>query len=253
MKLGNVKSFCQNNRIFVLGLATSLMLIGLSLYVHFALQDTIYYRENGIEFRALVWRSYCLEAAALTIILMSILNFFPVSLMAVSIGLFDVLLHILGGMFDWYHTIDFWDHITHGLSHLAIVIGVAYWFRMGEDRGKVSISPLLCLSAVILISIGVGAIFEVREYAFSYVFDTIDQGGYDNTLQDIMFNIIGSLIGGIIMIAITSSPKSESGGRFVRYVGKNGRKLWIMAAVCLALIAVLLFVWYGKAITLDKW
>jgi len=101
-----------------------------------------------------------------------------------------------------YHHFDWWDHLTHGAGIGATAMGMAYLFevyqlRRGLQWGGAGVWLLSLLTSM---TIGVGV--ELYEFLGKTAFQTIDQGGYENTMRDLHFNLIGAGFAGGIAVGL---------------------------------------------------
>ncbi len=133
-------------------------------------------------------------------------HFYPVVLMSLSLlG----LAHLLGGnieifdvrLYDYYFTWFFkYDNLVHMFGS-GIMIMLAYAMLhpvLADDfEGKEFYFGLL----LVLLGLGLGSINELVEFVAVLVFDVGEQvGGYTNTLLDLVFNTIGSVIMAVILV-----------------------------------------------------
>jgi hypothetical protein len=101
-----------------------------------------------------------------------------------------------------YHEYTWWDNLTHGVGIGAGAMAIAYLadayqLRRGLAWPWWAIAGLSLLGAL---TGGVGV--ELYEYLGKTAFQTIDQGGYVNTMRDLHFNVLGAVAGAAIAIAV---------------------------------------------------
>ena len=169
------------------------LLVGAGI-INFTCEDKVYKRRVGddvLDFDAMVWRDYFIEGSFFALIVLLLTRKFACPLLAGIIGIIGSILHYVGGATDWYHHYEWWDHMTHGLAHMVFVFLFLYLYEIATDRGLLKVRPYIAMIFVVILSMGMGAFSETREYAFSIFFDTIDQGGYHNTMQDFVWDFIG--------------------------------------------------------------
>ena len=234
-----------------------LLIIGAGV-IHFTFGDKEFERNWGDEerpFRAKVWRDYFLEGAFMALIMLVLARKISSPILPAVIGIITWCLHYLGGITDWYHLLEWWDHMTHGLSHVCFVLFLAYGYQLGERKGWFKIPPWVAMLLIMVLSTGLGAMFELREYAFSIFFDTIDQGGYDNTMLDIAWNFIGASLGMFYYVLTNSSfggPKTDESGSKKLYRWKEAQPL-IYLLIALAVIDFFLLIsWVEKVEKYDQ-
>lgn len=134
-------------------------------------------------------------------------HFYPVVLMSLSLlG----LLHLLGGnayigeirLYDLYLIpgIFKYDNFVH-MTGSAIMTMLAYAMLnpiVGDDFKGQNLYFILLLVAI---AMGLGSINEIIEFVAVLVFDVSDMvGGYTNTLLDLIFNTIGSIIMAVVLM-----------------------------------------------------
>ncbi len=104
-----------------------------------------------------------------------------------------------------YHHFDWWDHLTHGVGIGASAMGIAYLFEVYHVRRgqQWSASTVFLCTMVASMTAGVGV--ELYEYLGKTAFQTIDQGGYENTMRDLHFNLIGAMLGGGLAVTVNRS------------------------------------------------
>ncbi len=227
------------------------LLVGAGI-IHFTCKDKVYQRKVGddvLDFDAMVWRDYFLEGSFLAIIAILLTRKYACPLLPGVIGMAAWILHYLGGAMDWYHHYEWWDHLTHGLAHVVFVFFFLYMYEVGTDRGLVKIRPYIAMILVVILSMGMGAFSETREYAFSIFFDTIDQGGYHNTMQDFVWDFIGGSLAMYYYVLRNSYfGGSQSGGAETkkRFRGKEVAPL-IYVLVGITVLNYFLFIsWVEK-------
>ncbi len=101
-----------------------------------------------------------------------------------------------------YHHFDWWDHLTHGLGIGASAMGIAYLFEVYQTRRGLQWSASAVWIATMLASLTAGVGVELYEFLGKQAFQTIDQGGYENTMRDLHFNLIGAGIGATLAVVV---------------------------------------------------
>lgn len=99
-----------------------------------------------------------------------------------------------------YHHFDWWDHLTHGVGIGASAMGLAYLFESYQTRRGLHWSASGLWIITMLAALTVGVAVELYEFLGKQAFQTIDQGGYENTMRDLHFNLIGAGVGATIAI-----------------------------------------------------
>lgn len=106
-----------------------------------------------------------------------------------------LFLHSGGGALNAYHAIPGWDHITHftgtavvallGLMIMAIIDGYSEQIRFN--------TPML-IFFVIIFALAMGTVWEMFEFSSDKIFGTHEQWSLDDTMWDLIFDMIGGII-----------------------------------------------------------
>ncbi len=104
-----------------------------------------------------------------------------------------------------YHHFDWWDHLTHGLGIGASTMGIAYLLEVYQTRRGLEWSASALWIVSVLAGLAAGVAVELYEFLGKTAFQTIDQGGYENTMRDLHFNAIGSALGAGIAVSVNRS------------------------------------------------
>ena len=101
-----------------------------------------------------------------------------------------------------YHHFEWWDHLTHGVGIGASAMGIAYLFEVYQAKRGLTWSASRVFLLTMLASMTAGVGVELYEFLGKQAFQTIDQGGYENTMRDLHFNLIGALVGASVAIFV---------------------------------------------------
>ncbi len=101
-----------------------------------------------------------------------------------------------------YHHFDWWDHLTHGVGIGASAMGIAYLVEVYQTRRGLRWSPSAVFLCTLLAALTAGVGVELYEYLGKTAFQTIDQGGYENTMRDLHFNLVGAIVGGGLAVTV---------------------------------------------------
>lgn len=104
-----------------------------------------------------------------------------------------------------YHHFEWWDHLTHGVGIGASAMGIAYLFEVFHVRRGLQWSSSAVFLCTMLASLTAGVGVELYEYLGKTAFQTIDQGGYENTMRDLHFNFMGAMVGGGLAVTVNRS------------------------------------------------
>jgi hypothetical protein len=100
-----------------------------------------------------------------------------------------------------YHTFDWWDHLTHGMGILASTMGIAYAIEIVNVRRGLAWKGWHVAVLAIMSGMAAGVGVELYEYGGKTFFQTIDQGGYRNTVSDLQYNLWGATVGAVVGVA----------------------------------------------------
>lgn len=107
-------------------------------------------------------------------------------------------LHVLGGFADFYYIGIGYDHLTHALSASFIAALGYLLFRSIEGYSKSIYFPEKFLSILVLFFVmASGMVWEIIEFSVSLSLDITIQGSQEDTVVDILFNLVG---GGIVAL-----------------------------------------------------
>jgi hypothetical protein len=101
-----------------------------------------------------------------------------------------------------YHTYEWWDNLTHGLGIAAVAMGTCYLVELYQVRRGLGWTAWQVAVVGILASLAIGVGVELYEFIGKTAFQTIDQGGYANTVADLQFNIVGGVAGGTFAVTV---------------------------------------------------
>lgn len=140
----------------------------------------------------------------------------PSYIQAVIVG--GLLLHYLGGSAGspdggegvWgmsgingaYHVFGWWDHLTHGVGIGATAMAFAYLLEGYQLRRGLGWNGPTLWTITVLAALTVGVGVELYEYLGKTAFQTIDQGGYVNTMQDLHYNLYGAAGGATLAVTV---------------------------------------------------
>lgn len=149
-----------------------------------------------------------LVALALAIILPTLSGFR-------SLG-FDVWLtaslacHVVFGMnFDFYGSLPFYDKAAHIVVTAGLVIWSVTLLAQHCVRRGISVSRATYCGVALMLALAAGAAWEIFEFMVDRTGSFHAQRGLDDTMLD----LIADLVGGIMAVALVSSPFSTFASR----------------------------------------
>lgn len=101
-----------------------------------------------------------------------------------------------------YHEYLWWDNLTHAFGIGAGAMAVAYLAEAYQMRRGLAWPAWAVGGTAILGALAAGVAVELYEYLGKAAFQTIDQGGYVNTMRDLQFNAFGATVGAVVAVAI---------------------------------------------------
>jgi hypothetical protein len=108
---------------------------------------------------------------------------------------------ILGKWFGLYDRLVYWDKVLHlGESGLLGFLGFLVLFVL-RSTGRLRVSVGISIAIATWLTLGLGAAWEIGEYAMDQIFGTATQGSpvalpLDDTMWDLIFDAIGGFVGG---------------------------------------------------------
>jgi hypothetical protein len=112
-------------------------------------------------------------------------------------------LHIAGYVQGWYFTLyPYYDKVAHLVSGISIALigflGVIFldrYWRMG-------LTPLFIVGFTVIFGLALGAVWEIYEFSVDMVFGSPLAVPMQNSLEDTMLDMIFVLIGSLIVAAV---------------------------------------------------
>jgi hypothetical protein len=100
-----------------------------------------------------------------------------------------------------YHVFAWWDNLTHAFGMGSAAMAIAYTLEVYQLRRRLGWNSQLVAILAFTSALAVGVGVELYEFLGKTIFQTIDQGGYENTMWDIVWNMIGATIGTLYAVA----------------------------------------------------
>ncbi len=98
-----------------------------------------------------------------------------------------------------------YDNVVHFVGFG--VAGIAAWEAFSQSTLRdVRLTPRAAALVVWLFGMGVGALNEVVEFGISQVVEESNIGGYLNTGRDLVANLLGAAVGGVIVARRVADP-----------------------------------------------
>lgn len=101
-----------------------------------------------------------------------------------------------------YHVHSWWDNLTHFAGVGAGTMATAYLLEAYQTRRGLAWNKRSVWALAFTTGLAMGVGVELYEYLGKSAFQTIDQGGYKNTMLDLLFNILGAFLGGALAVTV---------------------------------------------------
>lgn len=101
-----------------------------------------------------------------------------------------------------YHEYLWWDNLTHAFGIGAGAMAIAYLVEAYQMRRGLAWPAWAVAATAVLGALTAGVAVELYEYLGKSAFQTIDQGGYVNTMRDLQFNVLGAAVGTLLAVTI---------------------------------------------------
>ncbi len=110
--------------------------------------------------------------------------------------------HLAGGIIELDHNRILYNALLPGRIHFDNVVhfvgfgsaGLAAWEALRYERP----TPTMAWSATWLLAMGVGAFNEVIEFGITHIQENTQIGGFQNTGRDLVANMLGGAVAGVI-------------------------------------------------------
>ncbi len=99
------------------------------------------------------------------------------------------------GVNGMYHSHPWWDKIVHGMNSASTAFAWSFAWRRVSDHNGWQISSRMIAGICFSLTVAIGMVYEVYEFFGKVFFYTIDQGGYVNTVTDLISNSLGEASG----------------------------------------------------------
>ncbi len=116
--------------------------------------------------------------------------------MDVLFGLLIVFNNLFGMVLDFYHTVPGWDVATHYTTSAFLAVGALVLMQKAYPVVLLESPKIIIMMAMVLFSLGLGAAWEIMEYAADILFNASTQNGLANTMQDLVVDGIAGIVVG---------------------------------------------------------
>jgi len=119
-----------------------------------------------------------------------------------------LFLHVVGGFSNLYNVLPGWDHLTHMMSASLIgVLGLVIVVSIDKYVDSIYLPRFFIAVFIVLLTMAVGVIWEIMEFANDSLLHTHLQYGLDDTMIDLFFDGLAGFLVAIL------------GARYLRIMG----------------------------------
>ncbi|MEK7139132.1 MAG: hypothetical protein AAB817_00340 [Patescibacteria group bacterium] len=173
-------------------------------------------------FSELFWGDYLVATGALIALTISLLpsaieRNYHINLpwaidFMVTLGL---TLHTIGLYYNLYHDPAWWwwDNFTHFLGTAVIALLAFYIVFTLDYTKKVRLTLPFMVISTIMTAMAIGAFWEIGEFNFDGLFGTKAIIDLTDTIQDLEFDFLGSIVVAIIGVLYTRHLRTKHGPR----------------------------------------
>jgi hypothetical protein len=114
-----------------------------------------------------------------------------------------LFLHIGGVLLEGYTIIPQYDTLTHFVSSFIIAfLSLVSIYILDEFWDGLKIDKYAMAFIVLILTISLGVVWELSEWASDIVFRTYEQWGYNDTIKDLFVDMIAGLVVAILGIML---------------------------------------------------
>ena len=124
--------------------------------------------------------------------------------------LLAVLVDLFGDIFRWYDVFVWYDQFAHFVGGFAASVAAVIVLRAANILPDFSVQPHLSFAMQLFLVVSIvallGIAYELEEYAETIFLGNNRLGDRFDTPNDLMFNTLGSIIGGFITLKNVHQP-----------------------------------------------
>ena len=106
-----------------------------------------------------------------------------------------LFLHVVGGFSNFYNTVPGWDHLTHIMSASLIgALGFVVVVTVDKYFDSIHLPQGFLAVIIVLLTMAVGVIWEIMEFANDSLMHTELQYGLGDTMMDLFFDGVAGFI-----------------------------------------------------------
>jgi hypothetical protein len=121
-----------------------------------------------------------------------------------------LFLHSLGFVFNLYH-LPGWDVVTHFASSILIaLLGFTIVVILDRYTKSIKLNKTSVAFLILIFTLSGGVIWELGEFAYDSLVESTQQGGYLDTMRDLLVDLIGGLFIAIIGTTYLGYPSIKT-------------------------------------------
>lgn len=106
-----------------------------------------------------------------------------------------LFLHVVGGFSNFYNTVPGWDHLTHVMSASLIgALGFVVVVTVDKYVDSIHLPRGFLAVIILLLTMAVGVIWEIMEFANDSLLHTHLQYGLNDTMMDLFFDAVAGFV-----------------------------------------------------------
>ncbi len=114
---------------------------------------------------------------------------------------------IMGGVYEWYDSIVWFDEVMHLLGGLLMGLAVFVLLYSLLSRQLIAGRPIVILILAVGLAVALGAVWEIIEFILDSIFGFSMQPSLYDTNIDLILNVVGALIMGILLYVVVRKRK----------------------------------------------
>ncbi len=115
-------------------------------------------------------------------------------------ALLIVFNNLFGLVLDFYHTVLGWDIATHYTTSLFLGVSALVLLERGFPQMLKQVPKPAVIFGVLMFSLGLGALWEIGEFASDILRGTDFQHGLINTMQDLIVDMVAGIVVGVAWV-----------------------------------------------------
>jgi hypothetical protein len=123
----------------------------------------------------------------------------------------SLYLHVMGHVADYYIIFaPYYDKLTHFVSSITVAI-LGFFLAILADRlWDLRLNRQAIVFFVVILTLAMGAVWEIYEFVFDQVFGMNLQHGNTDTMLDLIIDLVGAMIVALFAdITLRTVPKEE--------------------------------------------